>query len=149
MIGIGAGLAVLPAWWALRQVVNDPGGGWHTDSAPLERAFPLIGPLTEARWVSSRDDDRGVPAPELVISGLARLAPGGLDRLTAAHPFEAARPPAEFTSWFEQPLKGQGPKDPQWIRSPYLDRDGSGPAVKLWFDRRSSTVRFWALNPYG
>lgn len=84
LIGIGAGLAVLPAWWTLRQVTNRTRRDWHTDTAPLEQAFPLLGPLTDAKWVSSRDNDRGVPSPELVISGLrppgtgeARRADGG------------------------------------------------------------------------
>ena len=48
-IGIGAGLAVLPAWWALRQVANWAKGDWHTTTTPLERAFPLLGPLTDAK----------------------------------------------------------------------------------------------------
>ncbi|MET7597858.1 hypothetical protein ABZS84_22765 [Streptomyces sp. NPDC005481] len=43
----------------------------------------------------------------------------------------------------------EGPESPQWIRSDELDRDGSGHSTNLWFDRRSHTVRFWALNPYG
>ncbi|MFI1839469.1 hypothetical protein [Streptomyces olivaceoviridis] len=54
LIGIGAGLEVLPGWWALRQVANGAKGDWHTDVTPLERAFPLLGPLTDAKWVSSR-----------------------------------------------------------------------------------------------
>ncbi|MGW6521412.1 hypothetical protein [Streptomyces sp. NPDC054962] len=150
LIGIGAGLAVLPAWWALRQVADGATGGWRTDTAPLERAFPLLGPLTDARWVSSRDnDDRSVPSPELVISGLARLAPGKLAELTAARAFVSEAPANDFSSWFEKPLKGEGPENPEWIRSHELDRDDSGHSTDLWFDRRSDTVRFWALNPYG
>ncbi|GAB7110574.1 hypothetical protein JCM4814A_88910 [Streptomyces phaeofaciens JCM 4814] len=149
LIGIGVGLAVLPAWWALRQVTSGAGEDWHTDTAPLERAFPLLGPLTDAKWVSSRDNDRGVPSPELVISGLARLTPGKLAELTAAHAFVSEGPVIDFSSWFEKPLKGEGPENPQWIRSDELDRDGSGYSTKLWFDRRSDTVRFSALNPYG
>lgn len=150
LIGIGAGLAVLPAWWALRQAANGATGDWHTDTAPLERAFPLLGPLTDAKWVSSQDnDDRGVPSPELVISGLARLTPGKLAELTAAHAFVSEGPANSFSSWFEKPLKDEGPQNPQWIRSHELDRDGSGHSTSLWFDRRTDTVRFWALNPYG
>ncbi|MFF4852300.1 hypothetical protein [Streptomyces sp. NPDC001194] len=149
-IGIGAGLVVLPAWWALNRATDEPGGNWRTDTAPLEQAFPLLGPLTDAKWVSSRDgDDRGLPSPELVISGLARLAPGKLAELTAAHPFVSEAPSGDFSSWFEKPLGGQGPQDPQWIRSRELDRDGPGGSTSLWFDRRSDTVRFWARNPYG
>lgn len=87
VIGIGVGLAVLPTWWALRQVTSGTKRDWHTDTAPLERAFPLLGPLTDAKWVSSRDNDRGIPSPELVISGFARLTPGKLAELTAAHAF--------------------------------------------------------------
>ncbi|MGW1768268.1 hypothetical protein ACWCQL_30020 [Streptomyces sp. NPDC002073] len=143
------GLAVLPAWWALRQVANGAKGDWNTDTAPLERAFPLLGPLTDAQWVSSRDNDRGLPSPELVISGFARLAPGKLAALTATHAFVSEGPADHFSSWFEKPLKDQGPKNPHWIRSQELDRDGSGHSTSLWFDRRSDTVRFWALNPYG
>ncbi|MFG2819747.1 hypothetical protein ACGFX4_10000 [Kitasatospora sp. NPDC048365] len=150
LIGIGAGLAVLPAWWALRQVASGAEGDWHTETAPLERAFPLLGPLTDAKWVSSRDNDQGVPSPELVISGFARLAPGKLAELTAAHAFVSDGPADDFSSWFEKPLKGEGPDNPQWIRSNDLDRDGNGPSTtNLWFDRRTDTVRFWALNPYG
>ncbi|MEV6782426.1 hypothetical protein [Streptomyces sp. NPDC051098] len=149
VVGIGAGLAVLPAWWALRQVANGAKGGWHTDTAPLQRAFPPLGPLTDAKWVSSRDNDRGIPSPELVISGFARLAPGKLAELTAAHAFVSEGPANDFSSWFEKPLKGEGPGNPQWVRSPELDRDGSEYSTYLWFDRRSDTVRFWALNPYG
>ncbi|MFF3847760.1 hypothetical protein [Streptomyces sp. NPDC002328] len=150
LFGIGAGLAVLPAWWALRQVANGAKRDWHTDTAPLERAFPLLGPLTDAKWVSSRDeDDRSVPSPELVISGFARLAPGKLAELTAAHAFVSEGPADDFSSSFEKPLKGEGPENPQWIRSHRLDRDGSGYSTNLWFDRRTDTVRFWALNPYG
>ncbi|MFK0045354.1 hypothetical protein ACIQU4_14755 [Streptomyces sp. NPDC090741] len=155
LIGIGAGLAVLPAWWALRQVENGAEEDWHTDIAPLEQAFPLLGPLTDAKWVSSRDNDRsGVPSPELVISGFARLAPGKLAELTAAHAFVSDESADDyFSSWFEKPLKGEGPKNPQWIRSQELDRDGDGDGdghhTSLWFDRRSETVRFRALNPYG
>ncbi|MFI8823932.1 hypothetical protein [Streptomyces sp. NPDC053431] len=149
-IGIGAGTAVLPAWWALRQVANGSEGDWRTDTAPLEQAFPMLGPLTDAQWVSSRDNDRSLPSPELVISGLARLAPGKLVELTAAHAFVSEGPADDFSSWFEKPLKGQGPENPQWIRSDELDLDGSGHghSTKLWFDRRSETVRFWALDPY-
>lgn len=148
VIGIGAGLAVLPAWWALRQVANGANGEWHTDTAPLERAFPLLGPLADAKWVSSRDNDRGIPSPELVISGFVRMAPGRLAELTAAHTFVSEGPADDFSSWFEKPLKGEEPGNPHWIRSHELDRDGSGYSTKLWFDRRSETVRFWALNPY-
>ncbi|MFI5527690.1 hypothetical protein ACIA8O_03945 [Kitasatospora sp. NPDC051853] len=149
LLGIGAGLAVLPAVWAVRLAVAEDAPGWHTETAPLERVFPELGPLTDARWVSSRDDDdRGVPSPELVVSGYARLAPGKLDALTAAHPFAPGTPPAG-TSWFEKPLQqGAGPKDPDWVRSDSLDRDGSGARVTFWFDRRTGTVRFWALNPH-
>ncbi|WP_229343120.1 hypothetical protein [Streptomyces flavotricini] len=149
-IGIGAGLVVLPARWALSRVTSGPEGDWHTDTAPLEQALPALGPLTDAKWVSSRDaDDRGLPSPELVISGLARLAPGKLAELTAAHTFVSEGPAGEFSSWFEKPLKGQGPRDPQWIRSHELDRDGAGGSTSLWFDRRSDTVRFRVRNPYG
>ncbi|MCH0538056.1 hypothetical protein I3F58_00465 [Streptomyces sp. MUM 203J] len=148
-MGTGAGLAVLPAWWTLRQAANGAGEDWRTDTAPLERAFPLLGPLTDAKWVSSRDNDRGLPSPELVISGFARLAPGRLAELTAAHAFVSEGPADDFSSWFEKPLRGEGPENPRWIRSPELDRDGSGRSAGLWFDRRSDTVRFRALNPYG
>ncbi|MGW4891818.1 hypothetical protein ACWEQL_06065 [Kitasatospora sp. NPDC004240] len=149
LIGIGAGLAVLPVWWAVSQVANGAEGDWHTETAPLEQAFPSLGRLTDAKWVSSRDNDRGMPSPELVISGLARLAPGKISELTAAHAFVSEGPAADFSLWFEKPLKGEGPKNPQWIRSPELDRDGYGRSTKLWFDRGSDTVRFRALNPYG
>lgn len=148
-IGTGAGLAILPALWAVRQVTNGAKEDWHTDTAPLERAFPLLGPLTDAKWVSSRDDDRGIPSPELVISGFARLAAGKIAELTAAHAFVSEGPADDFSSWFEKPLKGEGPENPQWIRSHEFDRDGSGYSTNLWFDRRSDTVRIWALNPYG
>ncbi|WP_433887797.1 hypothetical protein [Streptomyces sp. CA-111067] len=147
---IGVGVAVLPAWWTVRQVVNDAEErDWHTDTAPLERAFPLLGPLADAKWVSSRDNDRGVPSPELVISGFARLRPGKLARLTAAHAFVSEAPTEDFSSWFEKPLMGEGPQNPQWIRSHELDRDGSSYSTKLWFDRRSDIVCFRSLNPYG
>ncbi|WP_371096197.1 hypothetical protein [Streptomyces sanglieri] len=149
LMGIGAALAVLPAWWALRQVTNEAKRDWRTDTAPLERAFPLLGVLTDAKWVSSRDNDRDVPSPELVISGFARLAPGKLAELAAAHAFVSEEPADDFSSWFEKPLRGQGPENPQWIRSHGLDRDGNGYSTTLWFDRRSDTVRFRALNPYG
>ncbi|NYV76027.1 hypothetical protein HW445_17180 [Streptomyces sp. UH6] len=134
----------------MRQEASGAKADWRTDTTPLERAFPLLGPLTDAKWVSSRDgDDRGIPSPELVISGFARLAPGRLAALTAAHAFVSEGPADDFTSWFEKPLKGEGPENPRWIRSNELDRDGAGYATELWFDRRSDTVRFWALNPYG
>jgi hypothetical protein len=150
LIGVGVGLAVLPAWWTLRQVANDgKERDWHTDTAPLERAFPLLGPLADAKWVSSRDNDRGVSSPELVISGFARLRPGKLARLTAAHAFVSEAPTEDFSSWFEKPLKGEGPQNPQWIRSHELDRDGSDYSTTLWFDRRSDIVCFRAVNPYG
>ncbi|MGW4229482.1 hypothetical protein ACWEF9_09405 [Streptomyces sp. NPDC004980] len=149
LIGIGAGLVVLPAWWAVRQVANAAKEDWHTDTASLERAFPLLGPLDAAKWVSSRDNDRGIPSPELVISGFARLAAGKLAKLTAAYLFVSEGPTDDFSSWFEKPLKGEGPENPRWIRSHELDRDGSGYSTTLWFDRRSDTVRFRALNPYG
>lgn len=68
-------------------MANGASGDWHTDTAPLERAFPLLGALTDAKWVSSRDNDRGIPSPELVISGFAWLPPGKLAELTAAHAF--------------------------------------------------------------
>ncbi|MEV7415570.1 hypothetical protein [Streptomyces sp. NPDC089919] len=151
LIGIGAGLAAVCALWGVRQAADGSAKDWHTDATPLEKAFPALGPLSDAKWVSSRDDDErsGLPSPELVISGLARLAAGRLTELTTAHAFVPGGPPADFTSWFEKPLKGEGPDDPQWIRSADLDRDGSGYRTMLWFDRRSGTVRFWALNPYG
>lgn len=149
LIAIGAGLTVPPAWWTLRQVANGANGDWHTGTTLLERVFPLLGPLTDARWVSSRDNHRGIPSPELVISGFARLAPGKLAELTAAHAFVSEGPADDFSSWFEKPLKGEGPENPQRIRSHELDRDGSGHSITLWFDRRSDTVRFWAVNPYG
>ncbi|MFB0627430.1 hypothetical protein [Streptomyces sp. AB3(2024)] len=148
-IGVGAALAVLPAWWGLRQVESGAEEDWHTDTAPLERAFPLLGPLTDAQWVSSRDNDRDLPSPELVISGFAKLTPGKRAELTAAHAFVSEGPADDFSSWFEKPLKGAGPPDPQWIRSHELDRDDSGHTTHLWFDRRSDIVRFRALNPYG
>lgn len=84
-----------------------------------------------------------------MLSGLARLAPGKLAELTTAHAFVSEGLTDDFNSWFEKPLKGEGPDHPQWIRSHELDRDGSRYTTKLWFDRRSDIVRFWALNPYG
>ncbi|ATZ22861.1 hypothetical protein SLAV_04775 [Streptomyces lavendulae subsp. lavendulae] len=147
--GVGAGLAVLPVGWVLRRAAGGTEEDWRTDAAPLEQAFPLLGPLTDARWVSSRDDDRSLPSPELAISGFARLAPGRLSGLTAAHAFVPGEPVDDFSSWFEKPLRGAGPKDPQWVRSPELDRADGGRSTRLWFDRRSDTVRFRALNPYG
>ncbi|WP_327254389.1 hypothetical protein [Streptomyces sp. NBC_01244] len=150
-----AGMAVLPIWWVMRQGADASEGPseaeveWRTDTAPLEQAFPLLGPLTNAQWVSSRDDDRTLPSPELVISGFCRLGPGKLAELTAAHAFVSEGPADDFSSWFERPLVGEGPKDPQWIRLQELDRDGSGYTTNLWFDRGGDTVRFWALNPYG
>ncbi|KDN88168.1 hypothetical protein [Kitasatospora cheerisanensis] len=146
---IVAGLAVVPVWWGLRQVASGAPTDRHSETGPLEQAFPVLGTLTDAAWVSSRDNDRGTPSPELALSGFARLAAGRLDELTAAHAFVAAETVEEFTGWFEKPLKGRGPKNPQWIRSEELDRAGSGVSVKLWFDRGSETVRFRALNPYG
>lgn len=85
LIGIGAGLAVVPAWWALRQEANGAKADWRTDTTPLERAFPLLGPLTDAQWVSSRDgDDRGgtvAGAGDLGLrpagTGATRRADGG------------------------------------------------------------------------
>ncbi|MGW6202358.1 hypothetical protein ACWF9B_01700 [Streptomyces sp. NPDC055089] len=145
-VGIGAGLAVLPAWWAVRQVTDEAVPDWHTDPAPLERAFPLLGPLTDAKWVSSRDGDRGIPSQDVAVSGLARLAPGKLAELMAAHAFVAGAPADDFSSWFEKPLRGEGPEDPEWIRSQELDRNGDGYSTDLWFDRRSDTVRFRALD---
>ncbi|MFF3863365.1 hypothetical protein [Streptomyces sp. NPDC002209] len=76
----------------MRQVANGAKGERHTDTAPLERAFPLLGPLTDAKWVSNRDHDRGVPSPKLVISGFARLTPRRLAELTAAHAFVSEGP---------------------------------------------------------
>ncbi|MGV9455368.1 hypothetical protein [Streptomyces sp. NPDC003635] len=149
LIGIGAGMAVLPAWWALSEAADGAKGDWRTDTAPLERAFRLLGPLTDAQWVSNRDDERGIPSPELVISGFARLTSEKLAELTAAHSFVTEAPTNDFSSWFEKPLKDAGPENPQWIRSHDLDRDGNGHSTSLWFDRGSDTVRFWALNPYG
>lgn len=106
---MGLGLAVLPAWWLLQRVASGGKGDWHTDTAPLEQAFPLLGPLSDAKWVSSRDNDRGgIPSPELVISGFARLAPGKLAELTAAHTFVSEGPTDDFSSWFEKSLKGEG-----------------------------------------
>ncbi|MFD7028797.1 hypothetical protein ACFWAR_12260 [Streptomyces sp. NPDC059917] len=154
VLGIGAGLgAGAGAVWAWRAFGGreDAGGGakWHTDSAPVEAAFPELGPLTDAEWVSSRDNERDLPSPELSISGFARLAPGRLAELTAAHAFVPEAPTGGFTSWFEKPLAGRGPQHPRWIRIPGLDRDGGGSSTRLWFDRGSDTVRFTALNPYG
>lgn len=146
----GAGLGVLAGWWALRHVVNGAEEDWNTDTAPLEEAFPQLGPLTDAQWVSTRDnDDRSLPTPDLALAGFARLSPGKLDELTAAHAFVSEGPTHDFSSGFEEPLRGEGPDDPQWIRSDELDRDGIDSSTSLWFDRRSDTVRFWALNPYG
>lgn len=123
---------------------------WRIDTARLERAFPLLGPLTDARWVSGRDnDDRSVPSPELVISDLARLTPGKPAEPAAARAFLSEGRANDFSSWFEKPLQGEGPQNPEWLRSHELDRAGSGHATNPWFDRRSGTVRFWALNPYG
>ncbi|MFJ4677972.1 hypothetical protein [Kitasatospora sp. NPDC088783] len=85
-----------------------------------------------------------------MIVGLARLAPGRLGELTAAHPFVPGGPAeadVSATSWFTAPLKGQGPEDPEWNRSDDLDRSGNGHRAALWFDRRSDTVRFHALDP--
>ncbi|MFD6417944.1 hypothetical protein [Streptomyces sp. NPDC060194] len=84
VMGIGAGPAVLPVWWGLRQAVNGADEDWRTETEPLERAFPVPGPLHAATWVSSRGDERCLASPELVISGFARLAPGKLAGLTAA-----------------------------------------------------------------
>lgn len=129
------------------------GGGRHTGHAALERVFPALGPLTDARWTSSRDhDDRGLPSPDLVIVGPARLAPGRLGELTAAHLFVPGGPAeadTSATSWCTAPLDGQGPEDPEWVRSDDLDLDrgGDGHRATPWFDRRSDTVRLHALNP--
>ncbi|MFD6416157.1 hypothetical protein [Streptomyces sp. NPDC060194] len=149
LLGIAAGLAVLPVCGALGQESNGPERRWCTDTEPLEQAFPALGPLADARWVSSRDDERDLPSPELAISGFARLAPGTLAELAAAHTFVSGAPADDFPSWFEEPLRGEGPDDPHWVRSDTLDRDADGSSTRLWFDRRTRTVRFRALNPYG
>ncbi|MFC7216989.1 hypothetical protein ACFQLX_02210 [Streptomyces polyrhachis] len=149
LIAIAAGLTVLGAGCGPRRGQDGAKGDWHTDTAPLEQAFPMLGALSDAQWVSSRDDERLLPSPDLAISGFARLAPGKLAELTAAHPFVSEGPPEDFSSWFEKPLKGEGPETPQWIRSRELDRDSGEHSTSLWFDRRSDTVRLRALNPYG
>ncbi|MDE3724842.1 hypothetical protein PWG71_25935 [Nocardiopsis sp. N85] len=146
---IGVGLAVLPVGWALRQAVNGTKEDWRTDTAPLERAFPGLGSLTDAKWVSTRDNDRLLQTPDLVFAGFARLSPGKLDELTTSHAFVSEEPTFDFSSGFTKPLADEGPDDPQWIRSPELDRSSDNHSTSLWFDRRSDTVRFWASNPYG
>ena len=144
LLATGGLLAVAAAWW----ILDDPSDpAYHSDVAAIETALPELGPLSDARWVSNQDDERSIPAPDVLLSGFARLEPGAVAELTAAEHFVAESPTVE------EPLSDQTPEDADWVRSEAFDQaladdrsaDYSG---RLWFDEDSDTVYFTVLNPY-
>lgn len=61
-------------------------GPLRTDTGPLEKRFPLLGPLSEAHWLGydrvRNNDGRSVPGPsDIRVVGVARPADGTVARL--------------------------------------------------------------------
>ncbi|GAA2747349.1 hypothetical protein [Kitasatospora cinereorecta] len=153
VIGLGAGAGIGFGLLGLGRLLSpaadaaSPKPPLRTETAPLERRFPQLGPLSDAKWLidSDADDARSLPSPDHELAGFVRVRPGLLAELRATFAFAPEQPPT-FSSWWEGPLAEAAPKDVRWVRSEAFDASGTNHGWFL-FDPGSDLVFFRAVNP--
>ncbi|WP_431960273.1 hypothetical protein [Actinacidiphila sp. bgisy160] len=126
-----------------------PEGPVRTDTAPLERRFPLLGPLSDAHWLGydlvAGNDGRSVPGPsDIRVVGVAALAAGGVAGLTAHRDFRPARLPV-----FPDRLAALLPADARWVRSDSFDAEITADLYSgsFFLSKARGLVCFDSVNP--
>ncbi|MFI1380150.1 hypothetical protein [Embleya sp. NPDC020886] len=120
------------------------------DSAPLERRFPMLGPLFDARWlgdVLGVDSRMSVPGPSDVrVVGFARLRAGGVAAIVAT-PGRDFRPATPST--VPDALTRFVPKDARWVGSKSFDSEMTREVYPGAFhlDPGTDTVYFDTIDP--
>ncbi|MFJ3101534.1 hypothetical protein [Streptomyces sp. NPDC086835] len=125
-------------------------GPVRTDTEPLEKAFALLGPLSDAHWLGydrvKNNDGRSVPGPsDIRVVGFARLADGKAAELTSVT--ERAFAPEPLGELPEQ-LAAFAPEDARWQHSAAFDDEITGGAYpgRFLLSPATGTVCFDALN---
>ncbi|WUD73430.1 hypothetical protein OG937_17955 [Streptomyces sp. NBC_00510] len=124
-------------------------GPVRTDTAPLERRFPLLGRLHGAHWLGydlvAGNDGRSVPGPSDVrVVGVAALTDGRVAALTVHRDFRPASPPV-----LPGRLAGFLPADARWLRSGSFDAEITADAYSGSFllSQARGLVCFDSVNP--
>ncbi|MEV4685246.1 hypothetical protein [Streptomyces kurssanovii] len=125
-------------------------GPLRTETEPLEKAFALLGPLSDAHWLGydrvKNNDGRSVPGPsDIRLVGFARLADGKAAELTAVT--ERAFGPGPLGELPER-LVTFAPEDAQWQHSEVFDSEMTGGAYsgRFLLSPAEGMVCFDALN---
>ncbi|MEU0099275.1 hypothetical protein [Streptomyces sp. NPDC006267] len=129
------------------------GGGQaevHTDPAPLERRFTLLGPLTDVHWLGTplgEDSRMSVPGPvDTRVVGAARLEAGAGAALVAVvrrdfRPGKPERLPKKLAAFM--------PEDAEWVRSETFNQEVTGGRYtgEFYIDAAADRVYFDTIDP--
>jgi hypothetical protein len=126
-----------------------PEGPVRTDTAPLERRFPLLGPLRDAHWLgydlAGGDGGRSVPGPsDIRVVGVAGLADGRVAGLVARRAFR----PASLTGVPDR-LSGFLPEGAGWLHSDSFDTEVTADVYSgsFFLSKARGLVFFDSVNP--
>ncbi|MET9881302.1 hypothetical protein ABZZ36_43040 [Actinacidiphila glaucinigra] len=150
---LAAGAALLAAGCASRRPEAErreaAQGPVRTDTAPLERRFPLLGRLSDAHWLGydlvAGNDGRSVPGPSDVrVVGVAALAEGRVAALTARRDFRPARLPV-----LPGRLAALLPADAGWLHGDSFDAEITADAYSgsFFLSEARGLVCFDSVNP--
>ncbi|MBB2915510.1 hypothetical protein FHS43_006831 [Streptosporangium becharense] len=123
----------------------------RTDTAPLERRFPVLGTLSDAHWSAVRlgsDSRLSPPGPsDIRVVGLARLEEGRSAALVKERK-TGFRPQAP--DQVPDSLAGFLPDGAKWVSSEAFDREITGDVYPggFFLDPVSDSVYFDTLNPF-
>lgn len=121
----------------------------RTDSGPLERRFPALGPLSDAHWLAIEMGNSSrwtVPGPsDVFIEGFARLRAGAVAAIFGAQRDFRREAPSQVKA----SLVRFAPPDATWVRSRTFDDGITGGRYQGGFhlDRTSDSVYFDTMNP--
>ncbi|MFI8178961.1 hypothetical protein OG539_26670 [Actinacidiphila glaucinigra] len=149
---LAAGAALLVAGCASRRPQERreaAEGPVRTDTAPLQRRFPLLRRLHRAHWLAyhlvAGNDGRSVPGPsDIRVVGLAALAEGRVAALTARRDFRPARLPV-----LPGRLAALLPADAGWLHGDSFDAEITADACSgsFFLSRSRGRVCFDSVNP--
>ncbi|HVK24028.1 MAG TPA: hypothetical protein VM677_21960 [Actinokineospora sp.] len=162
---VGALAAIVVAGGAVGYALTrdtDTGPVPRTDLAPLQARFGALGTLSDAHWLGYNPREDGSRSslpendPEIRVVGVARLTPGTVTSIIAAHDFrlaelvgpgfsglpdEFSRPPASIAAHL--------PPSARWLSSTAFDEETTGKSYRgrFYLDQATDTVYFDTVNP--